>query len=164
MTVKFQGADVMVSGYFPTVGSVAPKFELTGAGLDTITNDTYKGKNIVLNIFPSLDTPVCAASVRKFNEAASKHPDTVVLCASMDLPFAMSRFCTTEGLKNVVPASAFRSGEFGSDYGVAIADGPLRGLLARAVVVINKEGKVAYAQLVDEITNEPDYEHALAAL
>ena len=134
-----------------------------------LTSDTkrlkdLKGKNIVLNIFPSLDTGVCATSVRKFNKMAAGMKDTVVLAISKDLPFAQGRFCTTEGIENVIPLSDFRFSDFDESYGVRMADGPLAGLLARAVVVIGKDGKVAYTELVPEITQEPDYEKALAAV
>lgn len=163
-TVKFSGNFCNLEGNFPEKGTRIPAFELTTAALETITDQTYKGKKFVLNIFPSLDTAVCATSVRKFNERAAKHPDTVVVCVSMDLPFAMGRFCTTEGIQNVVTASAFRNREFGKNFGVALVDGPLRGLLTRAVIVVDGEGKVVYSQLVDEITTEPDYDRAEQAL
>lgn len=122
------------------------------------------GKNVILNIFPSLDTGVCAASVRKFNELAAGLPDTVVLAVSKDLPFAHARFCTTEGIENVIPLSDFRCSDFDENYGVRMADGPLSGLLARAVIVVGKDGKIAYTELVPEITQEPDYEKAIAAV
>ncbi len=163
-TVKFQGLECKLEGNFPKVGDMAPDFELTSASLGVVTKKEFEGKNILLNIFPSLDTGVCAASVRRFNKEAEALENTVVVCASMDLPFAMGRFCTAEGIEGVVPASAFRSPEFGKSYGVALVDGPLRGLLTRAVVVISPDGKVAYAQLVDEITNDPDFDGALNAL
>ena len=123
-----------------------------------------KGRRIVLNIFPSLDTSVCATSVRKFKELAASLDNTTVVAVSKDLPFAQSRFCTTEGIKNLIAASAFRSPEFSKDYGVEMVDGPLAGLLARAVVVIDENGKVIHAELVPEITQEPDYEAAMKAL
>ncbi len=122
------------------------------------------GKNVILNIFPSLDTGVCATSVRKFNKLAAGLPDTVVLAISKDLPFAHARFCTTEGIENVVPLSDFRFSDFDENYGVRMADGPLSGLLARAVVVVGKDGKIAYTELVPEITQEPDYDKAIAAV
>ena len=122
------------------------------------------GKNVILNIFPSLDTGVCATSVRKFNKLAAGLPDTVVLAISKDLPFAHARFCTTEGIENVVPLSDFRFSDFDENYGVRMADGPLSGLLARAVIVVGKDGKIAYTELVPEITQEPDYEKAIAAV
>lgn len=122
------------------------------------------GKNVILNIFPSLDTGVCATSVRKFNKLAAGLPDTVVLAISKDLPFAHARFCTTEGIENVIPLSDFRFSDFDENYGVRMADGPLSGLLARAVIVVGKDGKIAYTELVPEITQEPDYDKAIAAV
>lgn len=163
-TVYFQGNPVEVYGTLPEVGSVASAFNLTDADLQPVDLARYAGKRIVLNIFPSLDTAVCAMSVRRFNQEAASLPDTAVVCVSMDLPFAAKRFCTAEGIDGLTVASAFRSPEFGKDYGVDIVDGPLKGLLARAVVVIDKDGKVIYRQLVDEITNEPDYAAALSVL
>ena len=161
--VKFMGNPVATVGELPAAGTDAPAFILTGQDLGDITLDDLKGKQIVLNIFPSLDTDVCAASVRRFNQDAAKYPDTVVVCVSQDLPFAATRFCTANGIENVKTGSAFRS-DFGKDYGVEIADGPFKGLLARAVVVIGKDGKVKGSQLVEEITNEPDYAAAEALL
>lgn len=163
-TIFFKGQACSVFGELPMVDSEAPCFHLTGADLGQVQCVDFKGKNIVLNIFPSLDTEVCARSVRRFNEEAAGMKDTVVICVSMDLPFAMSRFCTTEGIKNVVTASAFRHPLFGERYGVQILNGPLAGLLARAVVVINRDRRVVYRELVGEVTNEPDYEAALSAI
>lgn len=160
----FKGEEVHTYGSLPAVGTDAPEFSLAGAALNKVTLADYAGKNVVLNIFPSLDTEVCARSVRRFNEEAAALADTVVLCVSMDLPFAMGRFCTAEGIKDVTPASAFRSPEFAKDYGVLMVDGPLHGLLARAVIIIDKEGKISYRQLVEEITDEPDYDAALRVL
>lgn len=157
-TVYFQGNPVEVYGEMPQVGSKAPNFVLTSASLSDISLDDYKGTRLVLNIFPSLDTDVCAASVRRFNKEAAGYENTKVLCVSMDLPFAMSRFCTANGIEGVSVASAFRHPEFGKEYGVTIVDGPLKNLLARAVVLIDEKGEVIYRQLVDEITHEPDYE------
>lgn len=151
-------------GDAPKVGDEAPAFTLTGKGLEEIKLDDYRGKRVILNIFPSLDTPVCAASVRRFNKEASEKENTVVLCISEDLPFAMGRFCSAEGLENVVVASAFRDPEFGNDYGLRIEDGPLRGLLARCVIIVNESGKVKYREIVREITDEPNYDAALAEL
>lgn len=162
--VTFQGNPVPTSGELPAAGSAAPDFALTKGDLSEVSLANYAGRKVVLNIFPSLDTPVCAASVRRFNAAASGLPDTTVLCISADLPFAAGRFCTTEGLENVVPASTFRSPGFGKAYGVDITEGPLRGLLARAVVVLDASGKVIHQELVSEIVNEPNYEAALAVL
>jgi len=154
----------MTAGELPAIGTQAPAFTLTGKDLSDVQLSNYFGKTVVLNIFPSIDTPVCAASVRHFNAEASVLGDTVVLCISADLPFAAGRFCTVEGLEKVVPASVFRSPAFGKDYGVMISAGPLRGLLSRAVVIVDKSGKVVYAEHVAEITNEPNYEAALQAL
>lgn len=151
-------------GDLPAVGADAPDCTLTGADLSPIKLGDYKGKKVVLNIFPSLDTAVCAASVRRFNEEAGKMDNTVVVCVSQDLPFAMGRFCTTEGLKNVVPASDFRNRQFAKEYGVLITDGPLQGLCARSIVVVNEEGNVVYNELCPETVEEPNYEAALAAL
>ena len=135
-----------------------------GADLGEISLSGLRGKNVVLNVFPSIDTDVCAASVRKFNEAAAAHPDAEVVCVSMDLPFAAARFCAAEGLKNVHTGSDFRDGAFGRSYGMRIADGPLAGLHARSVIVVDGEGKVRYTELVPETTQEPDYDAALKHL
>lgn len=151
-------------GELPVAGAIAPEFHLTTSTLAETTQADYKGKRIVLNIFPSLDTDVCAASVRRFNKEATEIDNVAVLCVSEDLPFAMSRFCSVNGLENVVAASAFRSPEFARDYGVMLVDGPLKGLLARAVVVLDEDGRVVYTQLVEEITNEPDYEAVKSVL
>ena len=150
-------------GELPAEGSTARPFELVGADLAPVASDEFTGKRVVLNIFPSLDTGVCAQSVREFNRRATELQDTAVLCVSKDLPFAHARFCSAEGIDNVVNASAFRS-SFGADYGVDMTDGPLEGLLARAVVVVDENGTVVHTQLVPEITDEPDYDAAVAAL
>lgn len=163
-TVFFKGQEVHTYGNLPAVGTQAPVFKLTTATLEDLTLDSLRGRKVVLNIFPSLDTPVCAASVRRFNQEASKVDNVTVVCVSEDLPFAMSRFCTLEGLKDVVAASAFRSPEFAKEYGVELIDGPLKGLLTRAVIIIDEEGKVIYRDLVEEITNEPDYASAIKML
>lgn len=163
-TVKFQGSPVTLTGALPKVGETAPKFGGVKADLSVAHIADFIGKRVVINIFPSLDTPVCANSVRRFNKEASSLPNTVVLCVSKDLPFAQSRFCTTEGLENVISLSAFRCKCLEDNYGVGITDGPLKGLLARAVVVVDEKGTITYEELVDEITNEPNYEAALAAL
>ena len=163
-TVYFKGTPCHTYGSVPQVGSVAPKFELTGASLNPVTESDFAGKRIVLNIFPSLDTEVCARSVRRFNEEAAKLENTAVVCVSMDLPFAMSRFCVAEGIENVTVASAFRSAMFGQNYGVELVDGPLKGLLTRAVVIIGTDGKVIFRDVVSEITEEPDYEAAVRVL
>ena len=152
------------SGTVPAVGEKAPGFDLTTPELVEVRRSDYEGKRVVLNVFPSLDTPVCAASVRRFNQEAAGLDNTVVLCVSMDLPFAMIRFCTVNEINGVQPVSAFRSPEFGQKYGLTLVDGPLKGLLARAVIVIDENGKIAYRELVNEITNEPDYEAAISVL
>jgi thioredoxin-dependent peroxiredoxin len=162
-TIKFQGNPLHTSGELPTVGSKAPDFTLVNGKLADVTLATYTGKKKVLNIVPSLDTPTCAMSTRKFNEKASKLENTVVLVISADLPFAQCRFCETEGLKDVIPLSTFRS-SFPDDYGVKLTDTFLAGLTARAIVIIGADDKVMYTQLVDELAHEPDYETALAAL
>jgi thiol peroxidase len=163
-TITLQGNPIETCGALPAQSSPAPDFRLVKTGLAEVALADYKGKKIVLNIFPSIDTPVCAASVRRFNKTAGESPNTVVLCVSADLPFAHSRFCEIEGLKNVESLSVFRSPAFGKDYGVTITSGPLAGLLARAIVVIGADGKVVYTEQVPEITQEPDYDKALAAL
>ena len=162
--VTLKGNPVSTIGDLPVVGSKAPEFSLVGTNLADVKNTDFTGKRVVLNIFPSLDTATCAASVRRFNVEASKLKDAAVVCISKDLPFAHSRFCTTEGIENVVSASEFRSNAFGKNYGVMITDGPLQGLMTRAVVVLDKDGTVIHSQLVPEITEEPDYESALNSL
>ena len=157
-SVTFKGSPVKINGNLPEVGSQAPDFKLIGSGLNEINLSDYKGKKVVLNIFPSLDTGVCAASVRNFNKWASKNENTVVICVSKDLPFAQGRFCGAEGLENVITASDFRYNNFATDYGVLMLDGPLAGLMARSVVAIDENGNVAYNQLVPEIVEEPSYE------
>ena len=165
MTVLFKGIVVTLLGTFVTPGTKAPDFNLVKNDLSEYTLNENKGKYVVLNIFPSLDTGVCAMSVRRFNEMASELPNTTVLCISKDLPFAQSRFCTVEGIENVVPLSDFRNtSSFGEAYGVLMKDGPLQGLLARAVVVINPQGEVIYSELVPEITQEPNYEAVLKVI
>lgn len=148
----------------PQVGVMAPNFTAVKASLAEAKLEEYRGKKVVLNIFPSIDTGVCAASVRRFNKVASEMADTAVLCISKDLPFAQARFCGAEGLANVETLSAFRGDSFEKGYGLLMMDGPLQGLLARTVVVIDKDGKVVYTELVDDITHEPDYDRAIAAL
>ena len=155
-TTNFKGQPVKLIGEFIQVGKVAPDFELVKTDLSSFSLKDLNGKNVILNIFPSLDTSVCATSVRKFNKMAAGLKDTVVLAISKDLPFAHGRFCTTEGIENVIPLSDFRFSDFDESYGVRMA--------ARAVVVIGKNGKVAYTELVPEITQEPDYDKALAAV
>lgn len=163
-TVYFNGKPCHTYGKVPSAGETAGCFHLTGTDLKEVMCDHYHGRTVVLNIFPSLDTEVCARSVRKFNEEAAALPDVTVLCVSKDLPFAMSRFCTVEGIKNVEFASAFRSPLFAQKFGVELVDGPLAGLLARAVIIMDGNRKVIYSQLVDEITKEPDYAAALSVL
>ena len=160
--ITLKGNPINTNGDLPAVGSTAPAFTLTGVDLADVGLDSLAGKTVVLNVFPSIDTPVCAASVRRFNVELAKLSGVSVLCASADLPFAHKRFCGAEGLERVQSVSDLRDKGFGERYGVKIVDGPLAGLLARAVVVI-KNGKVAYSQLVPEIAQEPDYAAALAA-
>jgi thioredoxin-dependent peroxiredoxin len=161
---KFKGQLVKLFGELIQLNDFAPNFHLVKNDLSDYYLDYAKGKNIVLNIFPSLDTSVCAASVRHFNKIASQLSNTVVLAISKDLPFAQGRFCTTEGIDNVIALSDFRSPEFAQEYGLLMEDGPLRGLLARAVVVINPEGKVIYTEIVTEITTEPNYDAVIKLL
>lgn len=156
-TITLKGNSIKTIGQLPAVGTQASDFLLTGADLSDATLSQFAGKRVVLNIFPSVDTGVCAASVRRFNAEVSKLKNTVVLCISADLPFALSRFCGAEGLTNVVTLSELRNCEFGDNYGVRIVDGPLAGLLARAVIVLDETGKVIYTEQVPEITQEPDY-------
>lgn len=162
--VTLDGAPVTLFGKFPEVGQIAPAFSLVDKDLQDVTLQSFAGKRKVLNIVPSLDTAVCATSTRKFNEAAGKLDNAVVLVISADLPFAMSRFCVAEGLQNVVVLSLMRGRDFMRNYGVKIADGPLAGLTARAVLVLDEKDCVLHAELVRDITHEPDYDAALAAL
>lgn len=162
--ITLKGNPINTIGNLPSVGSKAPDFKLTKSDLSDVSINDFAGKKIVLNIFPSIDTAVCATSVRKFNEQAAKLNNTVVVCVSKDLPFAMNRFCGAEGIKNVVTASELRDRVFGEKYGVRIQDGPLSGLLSRAVVVIDEKGSIKYTEQVPEITQEPNYDGALAAL
>lgn len=162
--ITFKGTPVNTRGDLPKVGSPAPDFTLTKIDLSDVALADFKGKRVVLNIFPSIDTPVCATSVRRFNQEASKLDNCAVLCVSRDLPFAHARFCGAEGLNEVVSASDFRTGSFGEGYGVVIAEGPLQGLLSRAVVIVDEKGTVVYTQQVPEIAEEPDYAAALKAL
>ena len=162
--ITFKGEPVNTTGELPKNGEDAPDFTLTKTDLSDISLKDFTGKKVVLNIFPSIDTSVCATSVRRFNEEISKYENADVICASMDLPFAHARFCGAEGLEKVISASEMRNREFGDRYGVRMVDGPLAGLLARAVVVINEKGKVIYSQMVQEIADEPDYEKALNML
>lgn len=163
-TITLKGNEITTSGSLPPVGSTAPDFTLVATDLSEKGLADYTGKTVVLNVFPSIDTPVCAASARKFNEAAGDKENTVVLCISADLPFAHSRFCEVEGLTDVVPLSTFRSTSFGTDYGLTITSGPISGLLSRAVVIVDGQGNISYTEQVPEIAQEPDYEAALAKL
>ncbi|GAB3623050.1 thiol peroxidase [Mariniluteicoccus endophyticus] len=162
-TTAFKGNPVNTAGDLPNLGDTAPNSVLVGTDLADVRISDFAGQRVVLNIFPSVDTGVCAASVRRFNELAAGLENTKVVCVSADLPFALSRFCGAEGIENVVSASTFRS-DFGDAYGVRMTDGPLAGLNARSVVVLDEQGNVAYTRLNDEITEEPDYDAALAAL
>lgn len=162
--ITLKGNEIHTNGELPAIGSTAPDFILAGSDLNNVSLKDYAGKKKLLNIVPSLDTPVCAISTRKFNESASAKNDTVFLMISADLPFAMQRFCTAEGTDNVIPLSMMRSRNFAKDYGVLIEDGPLAGITARAVVVLDADNKVIYTELVPEIAQEPDYDQALAAL
>ncbi len=163
-TITLGGNPIHTVGKLPAIGDDLSSLTLAARDLSDIHLADFHGRKVILNIFPSLDTQVCATSVRKFNVAAAKLEGTVLLCVSVDLPFAMSRFCSTEGIENVVNGSAFRDPEFGQRLGLTIADGNMRGLLARAVLVLDEEGKLIYRELVSEVANEPNYEAALAAV
>jgi len=163
-TVTLKGNTIHTSGELPGIGSKAPSFKLTKADLSDLKLEELSGKKIILNIFPSIDTAVCASSVRKFNEQANSLTNTSVLCISRDLPFAQARFCGAEGLKNVVTLSEMKDKNFGESYGITIKDGPLEGLLARSVVILDENGNVVYTELVPEITQEPNYEKAISAI
>jgi thiol peroxidase len=162
--ITLKGNPAQTSGELPTVGSEAPNFSLTRTDLSDISLKDFSGQKVVLNIFPSIDTPVCAASTRRFNAEAGNLKNTVVLCISRDLPFAHSRFCAAEGLKDVITVSEMRRSDFGETYGIVITNGPLADLLARAVILIDEKGKIIYTQLVTEIGEEPDYRKLIAAL
>lgn len=163
-SITLQGNPINTNGDVPAAGNAAPDFSLVTGELADVSLKDYAGKKKLLNIVPSLDTPVCAISTKKFNDAAKEDPNSVFLMVSADLPFAMSRFCGAEGTDNVVPLSMMRSRNFAKDYGVLIEDGPLAGITARAIVVIDESDQVVHSQLVSEIAEEPDYESALAAL
>ncbi|HEX5314091.1 MAG TPA: thiol peroxidase [Gammaproteobacteria bacterium] len=163
-TIKLKGNPIHTSGELPRTGAAAPDFKLTRGDLSDVSLGAFAGKKKLFNIVPSLDTPVCALSTRKFNEYAKAHPDAVMLVVSADLPFAQARFCGNEHLQNVVPLAMFRDQKFATDFGVLLTDGPMAGLTARAVVVTDAGDKVRYTELVPEIAQEPDYEAALAAL
>ena len=162
--ITFKGSPFNTAGSLPKVGSAAPDFKVVKTDITPMSLSDFKGKKVVLNIFPSLDTPVCAASVRRFNVEASKLNNTAVLCISKDLPFAQKRFCAAEGLDSVISGSEYRDSNFSDAYGVRIVDGPLEGLFSRAIVIVNEKGMVAYTEQVPEIAQEPDYDKALAAL
>ncbi|MCK9329710.1 MAG: thiol peroxidase [Candidatus Cloacimonetes bacterium] len=162
--IKLKGNPINTNGDLPKINSIAPNFTLTAQDLSEISLKEYFGKKIILNIFPSIDTQVCATSVRKFNAESSNLDNTVVLCISADLPFAHSRFCGAEGLNNVITLSNFRDNDFANKYACEIIDGPMKGLLSRAIIIINEQGKVIYTEQVSDIVLEPDYEKALEAL
>lgn len=162
--ITFKGSPVNTVGELPKIGSHAPDFILTKTDLSDLSMSDLRGKKVVMNIFPSVDTPVCAASVRRFNREAASIENAVVLCISLDLPFALSRFCGAEGLEDVIPLSELRGRDFGNLYGVRIKDGLLAGLLARSVVILDEAGTVVYTELVPEIAEEPDYEKALSVI
>jgi thiol peroxidase len=162
-TITLGGNPVNTNNALPAIGSAAPQFQLVATDLSEVSLQDFKGQRVILNIFPSIDTPTCATSVRTFNKMANDLTNTKVLCISKDLPFAQKRFCGSEGLENVVNLSDFRNGSFGNDYGVTLIDSVLKGLHARAIVVIDENGNVTYSELVSEIANEPNYEAALNA-
>lgn len=163
-TVTLQGNPIQTTGELPAVGSKAPGFRLVDRDIQERSLGEFEGRRKVVNIVPSLDTPVCATQARRFNEAAARLDNTVVLVVSADLPFAQARFCETEGIDNLVTLSTVSSPEFGQDWGIALAEGPLKGVCARAVVVLDENDRVIHSQLVPEIGEEPDYDQALAAL
>jgi len=163
-TVTLKGNPIHTLGNLPEKGTMAPNFSLARVNLSNATLEDYKGQKLVLNIFHSLDTGTCAASVREFNKAATELENTKVLCISKDLPFAMSRFCVAEGIENVEMLSDFRNGNFGKDYNLTFTDGPVEGLLSRSIIVLDENGKILYSEQVSEVVEEPNYENALAAL
>lgn len=163
-TVTLKGQPFSTNGTLPEIGTKAPAFSLKKVDLTSTTLEDYDGFNVILNIFPSIDTATCAASVRAFNQRAANLENTKVICVSRDLPFAQKRFCGAEGIENVITASDFATGDFGKTYGLELIDGPLQALHARAIVVIDSHGKVKYTELVSEIANEPNYDAAIAAL
>ena len=162
--ITLKGNPIITSGDLPAIGSDAKNFSLVAKDLSRVSMADFKGSKLVLNIFPSLDTGTCAASVRYFNKAAGELENTKVLCISRDLPFAQNRFCGAEGLENVITLSDFDTAQFGKDYGLQITSGPLAGLLSRVVIIVDEAGKVSYTQQVPEIVDEPNYDEALAAL
>jgi len=163
-TVTLKGNPIHTLGNLPGIGAMAPNFSLAKVNLSNATLEDYKGQKLVLNVFHSLDTGTCAASVREFNKAATALENTKVLCISKDLPFAMSRFCAAEGIENVEMLSDFRNGSFGKDYNLTFTDGPVEGLLSRCIIVLDENGKVVYSEQVAEVVEEPNYKDALAAL
>lgn len=162
--ITMHGKSVEIIGELPQIGSTAPDFNIVKADLSEATIKDYAGKRLIINIFPSIDTPTCATAVRKFNQAASDLKNTAIICVSADLPFAGARFCGAEGIENVETGSIFRSPSFGQDYGVTITTGILKGLLSRAIVVVDEFGKVIYTEQVPEIGDEPNYDAATAVL
>jgi len=162
--LKFKGNPIHTVGEMPSKGSKAPNFELVKNDLSRVSLNDYLGKNVILNIFPSIDTGVCATSARKFNEDASKLPNTIIACVSKDLPFAHSRFCGAEGITNLDMLSSFDNSDFENNYQLTMKDGPLKGLFARAIVVVNPAGEVVHTELVDDIVHEPNYEAAMSAI
>jgi len=162
--ITLKGNPIHTSGNLPTPGYAAPDFSLTRRDLSDMSLRDVAGKRVVLNIFPSIDTAPCSASVRRFNTEISQHENAVVLCISRDLPFAHDRFCEAEGIENAIPLSEMRHRNFGEKYGVVIQDGPMAGLLARSVVVLDESGKIIYTELVTEVSEEPNYENAMGAL
>jgi len=163
-TITLKGNEIHTSGNLPEIGSLAQDFKLIGTDLSVKTLSDFKGQSLVLNIYPSIDTGTCAASVRNFNKTAAGLENTKVLCISRDLPFAQSRFCGAEGIENLVMLSDFDTGQFGKDYGLEVIDGPLAGLNSRCIVVIDPDGKISYTEQVTETVDEPNYDLALAAL
>jgi thiol peroxidase len=161
---KLGDTTVNTNGNLPAVGNQAPEFTLTGNDLKDVKLSSFRGKFVILNIFPSIDTSTCATSVRQFNKLAATLPDTIVLCIARDLPYAMKRFCGAEGIDKVITLSDFRSDAFRNDYGVMMTEGRMQGLFARAVIVINPEGKITYEELVPTIGQEPNYDAALKAV
>lgn len=162
--ITLRGNNINTIGELPSLESKAPDFKLTKIDLSDVSLNDFRAKKVILNIFPSVDTPTCSASVRKFNEEMSKVDNTVVLCISKDLPFALKRFCAAEGLDSVIPLSEMRDLNFSEDYGVRITEGPMAGLMSRAVVILNEFGEVIYTEQVPEIAQEPDYQKAISAL
>lgn len=162
--ITLRGNEIRTSGDLPALGTPAREFELVANDLSRVTLESFAGSRLVLNIFPSLDTGTCAASVRRFNALAGNLKDTKVLCISRDLPFAQARFCGAEGLDNVITLSDFEAGQFGRDYGLLVMEGPMKGLLSRVVIIIERDGRISYTQQVPEISEEPDYSAVEATL